>query len=179
VDGLRSSRQSTFKRIGTDDPAGETRCSRRGAREYGYPHAIVGAAYFARDTSGEVLAKPPRATRARRCAISRCGRNDRAGGARRAGRWTIRNGDGYALLEKHGFSFDLQTPWWHLDAAARSGARLSKTQIVIVPPACRATGSAEGLAGWRGGARNRRPQQNVAIRFPASAVRACRATLTR
>jgi predicted TIM-barrel fold metal-dependent hydrolase len=25
---------------------------------------------------------------------------------------------GYALLERHGLSYDLQTPWWHLDAAA-------------------------------------------------------------
>jgi predicted TIM-barrel fold metal-dependent hydrolase len=25
---------------------------------------------------------------------------------------------GYELLSRHGFSFDLQTPWWHLDAAA-------------------------------------------------------------
>ena len=25
---------------------------------------------------------------------------------------------GYALLERHGLSFDLQTPWWHMDAAA-------------------------------------------------------------
>ena len=25
---------------------------------------------------------------------------------------------GYALLARHGLSFDLQTPWWHLDAAA-------------------------------------------------------------
>lgn len=26
--------------------------------------------------------------------------------------------EGYALLERHGLSYDLQTPWWHLDAAA-------------------------------------------------------------
>jgi predicted TIM-barrel fold metal-dependent hydrolase len=25
---------------------------------------------------------------------------------------------GYALLERHGLHFDVQTPWWHLDAVA-------------------------------------------------------------
>ena len=39
---------------------------------------------------------------------------------------------GYALLEKYGFSFDLQTPWWHFDAAAALARDFPNTQIVIV-----------------------------------------------
>ena len=39
---------------------------------------------------------------------------------------------GYALLEKHGLSFDVQTPWWHLDALAELARDFPNTQIVIV-----------------------------------------------
>ena len=39
--------------------------------------------------------------------------------------------DGYALLDRHGLSFDLQTPWWHLDAAANLARDFPSTQIVI------------------------------------------------
>ena len=30
--------------------------------------------------------------------------------------------EGYALLQKHGMSYDLQTPWWHLHEAAELAA---------------------------------------------------------
>ena len=57
---------------------------------------------------------------------------------------------GYALLEKHGFSFDLQTPWWHLDAAADLARDFPNTPIIIVHTGMPVDRSEEGLAAWRG-----------------------------
>src|SRR2546423_14632534 len=56
---------------------------------------------------------------------------------------------GYALLEKHGFSFDVQTPWWHLDALAELARDFPNTQIVIVHTALPHDRSDKGLAGGR------------------------------
>ena len=60
---------------------------------------------------------------------------------------------GYALLEKHGFSFDLQTPWWHLDAAAELARDFPNTQIIIVHTGMPVDRSEEGLAALARGAR--------------------------
>jgi predicted TIM-barrel fold metal-dependent hydrolase len=56
---------------------------------------------------------------------------------------------GYALLARHGLSFDLQTPWWHLDAAAELARDFPETQIVINHTALPSDRSPEGLAAWR------------------------------
>ena len=131
-----SSRPCTRKRCGTRPIRRARRAgSSRWRQEYGYPHACVGAALFARDDIGEVLAAHAKSKLTRGVRnFPVAGRERRRGEARRAAaRWTIRNGgDGYALLEKHGFSFDLQTPWWHLDAAAELARDFPNTQIIIV-----------------------------------------------
>jgi len=56
---------------------------------------------------------------------------------------------GYALLGQHGLSFDLQTPWWHLDAAADLARDFPRTQILINHTALPVDRSVEGLAAWR------------------------------
>ena len=38
---------------------------------------------------------------------------------------------GYARLAAHGLSFDLQTPWWHLDAAAELARDFPDTTIIL------------------------------------------------
>jgi predicted TIM-barrel fold metal-dependent hydrolase len=56
---------------------------------------------------------------------------------------------GFSLLAGHGLSYDLQTPFWHLDAAAELAADFPETQIVIDHTGLPADRSAEGLAAWR------------------------------
>jgi predicted TIM-barrel fold metal-dependent hydrolase len=56
---------------------------------------------------------------------------------------------GYALLEKYGLSFDLQTPWWHLEEAAALARDFPNTQIILNHTGLPADRSPEGLAGWR------------------------------
>ncbi len=73
--------------------------------------------------------------------------------------------DGYALLGKHDLSFDLQTPWWHLDAAAELARDFPATQIVINHTGLPADRSPEGLAGWRRAMALTAEQPNVAVKI--------------
>lgn len=56
---------------------------------------------------------------------------------------------GYEALSRHGFSYDLQTPWWHLEAAADLARDFPETSIIVNHTGLPADRSAEGLAAWR------------------------------
>jgi predicted TIM-barrel fold metal-dependent hydrolase len=72
---------------------------------------------------------------------------------------------GYALLERFGLSYDLQTPWWHLDAAADLAADFPRTQIVINHTGLPADRSEEGLSAWRRALEAVAAEPNVAIKI--------------
>jgi predicted TIM-barrel fold metal-dependent hydrolase len=149
------------------DPVGETRWLIDVAREYGYPHASVGAAYFDREDNADVLAKHAKS------ALTRGVRNFPAAtvtpataargavGSMDDPKWR----DGFALLQKYGFSFDLQTPWWHFEAAAALARDFPKTQIIIVHAGLPADRSEEALAGWRAALETVAKEPNVAIKI--------------
>jgi predicted TIM-barrel fold metal-dependent hydrolase len=149
------------------DPAGETRWLDEVAREYGYPHAVIGAALFARDDIEEVLAKHAKSKLVRGvrnfpAAAETIAQEARgAAGSMDDPKWRR----GYALLEKYGFSFDLQTPWWHFDAAADLARDFPNTQMVIVHTGLPNDRSAEGLAGWRAALETVAKQPNVALKI--------------
>ncbi len=73
--------------------------------------------------------------------------------------------DGYALLERHGLSFDLQTPWWHLDAAADLARDFPRTQIIVNHTGLPADRSAEGLAHWRAALESVAAAPNVSLKI--------------
>lgn len=56
---------------------------------------------------------------------------------------------GYALLGKFKLSFDLQTPWWHLDEAAELARAFPETVIILNHTGLPADRSPAGLASWR------------------------------
>ncbi|WP_328700358.1 amidohydrolase family protein [Caenimonas soli] len=56
---------------------------------------------------------------------------------------------GYALLARHGLSFDLQAPWWNLDQAADLARDFSETTIIINHTGLPADRSEQGLGSWR------------------------------
>ncbi len=56
---------------------------------------------------------------------------------------------GFALLEQHTLSFDLQTPWWHFDAAAELARDFPNTPIIINHTGLPADRSPAGLRSWR------------------------------
>jgi predicted TIM-barrel fold metal-dependent hydrolase len=72
---------------------------------------------------------------------------------------------GYALLGRHGLSFDLQTPWWHLDAAAELARDFPDTQIVINHTALPSDRSSDGRAAWRKALAVAAAAPNVAIKI--------------
>jgi predicted TIM-barrel fold metal-dependent hydrolase len=147
-------------------PVAETRWVESIAAAHGLPTAIVGAAWPARDDIEGVLAGHARSP------LVRGIRNfpTPAASAREARRGEAGSMDdpkwrrGYALLRRHGFSFDLQTPWWHMDAAAELARDFPQTQIVIVHAGLPVDRSADGLAGWR------RAMQLIA-RYPNVAIK--------
>jgi predicted TIM-barrel fold metal-dependent hydrolase len=148
------------------NPVAETRFVESVAAEYGLPTALVGAAWPARDDIEEVLAGHAASPLARGI------RNfpTAAASPRDAHRSAPRSMDdpkwrrGYALLERYGFSCDIQTPWWHMDALVDLAADFPRTQIVVVHTGLPSDRSAEGLAGWRRALEKAAAQPNVAIK---------------
>lgn len=73
--------------------------------------------------------------------------------------------EGYALLARHGLSYDLQTPWWHLDAAADLARDFPATQIIINHTGLPADRSPEALAAWRRALELAAAQPNIALKI--------------
>lgn len=149
------------------DPLRETRWLEALAEREGLPSACVAQAWLDREDVAEVLAaqaaRPlvrgirhkPRAT-----ATPDDARRGEAG-SMDCPTWRA----GYALLAQHGLSFDLQTPWWHLDAAADLARDFPETQIIINHTALPSDRSEEGLAGWRRGLESVAELPNVAMKI--------------
>jgi predicted TIM-barrel fold metal-dependent hydrolase len=149
------------------NPVGETRWVTEVAKEHGLPSALVANGPLNRDDIDEILAGHAQS------ALTRGIRNypKPALSAREAKRGGPGSMDdpkwrrGYALLEKYGFSADIQVPWWHMDALADLAADFPKTQIVIVHAAMPNDRSAEGIAGWRRALEKAAAHSNVAIKI--------------
>ncbi len=133
------------------DPIGETRWVSTLANAEGLPTAIVAQAWLHQKDAADVLAqqaafpqirgirqKPasaPTPKSARRGAP--CSMDD------------ARFREGFSKLEPLGLSYDLQTPWWHLDAALDLALDFPNTQIVLNHTGLPADRSPEGLKAWR------------------------------
>lgn len=72
---------------------------------------------------------------------------------------------GYALLARHGLSFDLQAPWWNLDQASDLARDFPGTQLIINHTGLPVDRSPEGLAGWRAALDRLAIQPNVALKI--------------
>jgi predicted TIM-barrel fold metal-dependent hydrolase len=149
------------------DPVGETRWLETVSADHGLPSAIVGAAFFDRDDIGEVLTKHAKSPLVRAVRnFPKAAASPRAAargvpGSMDDARWR----GGYALLERYGMSFDLQTPWWHLDAAAELARDFPRIPIIIVHAGLPVDRSAEGLTGWRRALERIAAEPNVAIKI--------------
>lgn len=150
-----------------NDPIGETRWIHAIAGRYGYPHAMVAQAWLDRDDVDAVLnaqAQFPlvRSVRHKPAAVSSpAGVRPGARGSMGDERWRR----GYALLETHGLSFDLQTPWWHLDEARALARDFPATVIILNHTGLPADRSAEGLAAWRRAMRRLAQASNVMVKI--------------
>lgn len=149
------------------DPVAETRWVETIGREHGLPNACIGHAEPARPDIGEVLAGHAASALVRGIRHKPAA----AGDPREAKRGALNSMDnpvwrkGYALLERYGFSYDLQTPWWHLDAAADLAADFPRTQIIVNHAGLPVDRGAEGLAAWRRALERIAARPNAAIKI--------------
>jgi predicted TIM-barrel fold metal-dependent hydrolase len=149
------------------DPVAETRWLETINKEYGFPNACVGHAEPDRGDVEEILAGHARSPMIRgirhkpKSATDPRDARRGAPGSMDDPRWR----SGYALLERFGFSYDLQTPWWHLDAAAALAADFPHTPIIINHTALPSDRSVEGLQAWRKALDVVAARPNVAIKI--------------
>ncbi len=149
------------------DPVGETRWLHALAEDTGLPSAIVAQARLARDDVAQVLAghaafplvrgvreKPSAAPRPEEVVPG-------APGSMGDPAWR----KGFALLARHGFSFDLQTPWWHLFEAARLARDFPETTIILNHTGLPADRSRAGLAAWRAAMEALAAEPNTALKI--------------
>jgi len=149
------------------DPLGETRWVEGIAQEHGLPSAVVAQAWLDRADVAEVLAGQSRSKLVRairhkpRSAPRRDEAKRGAPGSMDDPKWR----DGYALLAKHGLHFELQTPWWHLDAAAALARDFPGTMIVLNHAGMPVDRSDAGLAGWQAAMALLARAPNVAVKL--------------
>ncbi|WP_366555416.1 amidohydrolase family protein [Aquibaculum sediminis] len=149
------------------DALGETRWLEALAEREGLPSACVAQAWLDRPDVEEVLAAQAAHSLVRgiRHKPRSAGSPDAAqrgeAGSMDCPTWRA----GYALLAQHGLSFDLQTPWWHLDAAADLARDFPQTQIIINHTALPADRSEEGLGAWRRALETVSDLPNVAMKI--------------
>lgn len=154
------------------DPLGETRYAAALAARHGWPNAIVAQAWLDRGDVAEVLAgqaadplvrsvrhKPGGPARPDEVGASRTLMSDEA--------WRR----GFALLERHGLHFDLQTPWWNLDEAARLADDFPRTTIVLNHTGLPADRSDAGLLAWRAHLDRFAARHNTAIKISGLGLR--------
>ena len=73
--------------------------------------------------------------------------------------------DGYAYLDRFGYSFDLQTPYWHLDQAAELAADFPETTLVINHTGLPSNRSDLGNSAWSDAIEKIALQPNVMIKI--------------
>ena len=150
-----------------DLAADESRWAAAVAARYGLPSAIVAWCDLAQPTAGQLIvshASVPivRGVRHKPTAAPAPGEAKRGEpGSMDDPAWR----DGYALLERHRLSYDLHTPWWHLDAAAELARDFPGIQIVINHTGLPVDRSPEALAAWRRALEGSATQENVAIKI--------------
>ncbi len=149
------------------DPIGETRWLSQLAVREGLPSACVCQAWLDREDVADVLAAQAAFTLVRgirhkpvAAADPRDARRG-AAGSMDDPQWRR----GYALLAEHGLSFDLQTPYWHLAAAAELASDFPGTQIIINHAGLPADRSEDGLADWRNALETCATLPNVALKI--------------
>ena len=149
------------------DPVGETRWLQEVTATHGVPSAVVAQARLDRADVADVLAQQAafpsvRGIRYKPAAAAepRAARRG-APGSMDDPQWR----EGYARLAGHGLSFDLQTPWWHLDAALDLARDFPTTPIILNHTGLPADRSEEGLAGWRRAMARFAEAPNVAVKI--------------
>ncbi len=150
-----------------DDPVGETRWLQQIFSQYGVPSVVVASARLDHQSVEQVLAAHAafpmvRGIRHKPRAASRPDMVEAgAPGSMSDTKWRA----GFALLERYGLSFDLQTSYWHLYEAADLASEFPNTQIILNHTGLPTDRSRKGLAAWRQAMAAVAEQSNVAVKL--------------
>ena len=154
------------------DPVAETRWVEKLAAKEWLPSAVVAQARLDGDDGEEILARQAACPLVRgirhkpRAAPSPDAVVPGAPGSMGDPRWRV----GYARLARHGLSFDLQTPWWHLREATALARAFPDTLIILNHTGLPADRSPEGLLGWREAMATLAARPNVAVKISGLGV---------
>jgi predicted TIM-barrel fold metal-dependent hydrolase len=147
-------------------PIDETRYATVLSERFGLPNAIVAQVRLDRDDAASVLAGQAAFS------LVRSVRHKPGGSATPDGvgkERTLMSDEkwrrGYALLERHGLHFDLQTPWWNLDEAIVLARDFPRTLIVLNHAGLPADRSEAGLAGWHRAMSRFASEPNVRVKI--------------
>lgn len=149
------------------DPVGETRWVETVRASFDLPSVMVCHAALHQDDAADVLARQAsfpfvRGVRHKPSAATSPDAVEKGAlGSMGDPNWR----SGYALLAQLGLSFDLQTPWWHLDEAVALNAEFADTKIILNHTGLPRNRSAEELAGWRVAMARFAAAPNVAVKI--------------
>jgi predicted TIM-barrel fold metal-dependent hydrolase len=133
------------------DSVGETRWVHDLAQQAGLPSAMVCHVTLHRSDAADILAQQARfalvrGIRHKPAAAPAPDRIEKGvPGSMNDPTWRR----GYGLLETYNLSFDLQTPWWHLEDGARLNADFPRIPIILNHTGLPRNRSVEELASWR------------------------------
>ncbi|WP_420994714.1 amidohydrolase family protein [Cupriavidus sp. 30B13] len=148
-------------------PVDETAWLTALAQRAGRPTALVAHAQLDRADAADILAAQaafPMVRGIRQKPVTSATREGAARGLPGSmddDRWR----QGYALLARHGLSYDLQAPWWNLDQAAALARDFPATRIILNHTGLPADRSEAGLAGWRAAMAVLAAQPNAAVKI--------------
>jgi predicted TIM-barrel fold metal-dependent hydrolase len=154
------------------DPIAETRWVEELAAKEGLPSAVVAQARLDGDDVEEILAHQAACPLVRgirhkpQAAPSPDAVVQGAAGSMGDPRWRA----GYARLARHGLSFDLQTPWWHLHEATALARAFPDTLVILNHTGLPADRSSEGLHGWHEAMATLAAEPNVAVKISGLGV---------
>jgi predicted TIM-barrel fold metal-dependent hydrolase len=149
------------------DPVGETRWVAALRQRDGLPSAMVCHVPLDRPEAADIMAEQAsfpfvRGVRHKPfAAASPEGVEPGAPGSMGDPRWRR----GYARLAEHDLSFDLQTPWWHLDEALALNRDFPDTKIILNHSGLPSDRSTDGLQHWRQAMSRFAAAPNVAVKI--------------
>lgn len=149
------------------DPVGETEWLQRYHDKTGFPHAVVGQAWFDRADIAEVLT-----AHAAYPLIRSVRQKPKAAASPAAFTPGIPGSmadpvfrDGYRHLATHGMHYDLQTPWWHLGEAADLARDFPDTMIILNHTGLPSDRSEAGTTDWREAMERFADHPNTAVKI--------------
>lgn len=157
------------------DQVGETRWVHEQHARYGFPNAVVAHAWLHADNCADILAQHleyplVRGVRSKPVTAATPQQADSVRGlpgSLQDEQWLR----GLALLERHGLSWDLRVPYWHLEEAAQVAAMFPGLTIVLNHMGFPWDRSDAGLDGWRRGMQALAAQPNVWVKVSELGLR--------